>query len=149
MNCLNCKVTCVEPSVWSKGFVCKLRIFVVALHYSRTFNLKNTFVTTAKNKAILWVYNSCFYTAYRRTNCSEYRTGKRTNRNNRSSFCKTITFKNFNSNCPEEFINLRREGTTTTYTAAEVFTKHCLDFSEYNEVAQPVKREHQNPWNEE
>ena len=72
MNCLNCKVTCVEPAVCSKGFVCKFRVFVVAFHYCWTFNLQNAFFTTAKNESILWVNNSCFYTADWRTDCTEY-----------------------------------------------------------------------------
>ena len=146
MNSHDCKVTCIKPAVFINNLCSQIRALVVALHNCRSLNLKNTFLTAAKNKAVLRIYDAGFYTTDRRTDCSEDWICHRANGNDWCSFCKSIPFYNLNSNCPEEFINYLREGTTTSNTGTEVCSQHSLNLSKDNQISKTVKRPQKTPW---
>ena len=148
MDCHNGKVACVEPSVNSHSLCCKFRSLVVSLHYSFTLNLENTFFSPWKNVTFK-VNNANFYTADCRTDCSENRSSDGANGNNRSGFCKTVSFNNLDSDSPEEFVDFFRESTATCNTGTEVCSKQSLKLSQNQQVAQPVKRPHKCPWDKE
>ena len=144
MNCKDSKVTCIKPAVNSHNFFCQIRAFVIAFHYSRSLNLKDSLLTAFKNITI-HINNAGLNTADWRTDCAVNWSRNRANCNDWSCFCKTVTFYNLNSNSPEEFINIFWISSTAGNTCAEVRTKHYLNLAENKKVTQPVKRPHQAP----
>ena len=145
MDCKYCKVACVEPAVNSHNFFCQIRAFVIALHYSRTLNLKDSLLAAFKNVTVHINYSGLNTTDWR-TDCAVNWSGNRADSNDWSCFGKSITFYNFNTNSPEELINIFRISSTAGNTCAEVRSQHYLNLAENKQVTQPVKRPHQAPW---